>query len=191
MIWTSTDGATWEPVIDLPDAAGVGLNSVEWNGSIYLVTALRDEFSAEGEYLAARSETWLSDDGLSWRVGGEIGPRPPAVGSGTHRDRSSPAADWSLGACPAIFEENQQRPAFFEREDCAAWRTVELDDVGSGSLGTVVVLPDGSLLGGRLRVAGWHELLPVRRGLLPASVAIGRRHRMDARGMSATCTSAR
>jgi len=146
-IWTSTDGATWELLEDLPDGENLGLTSVDWNGSVFLAMGLRDHIGAEGEYVASRPEVWLSDDGLTWRTGGEIGPGADTDEVGNPSRPIFTGTRWVAGGSIWNLEDNQNRPAFFiSSDDGATWQTVELDDVGSGSLGTVVVLPDGSLL---------------------------------------------
>ena len=146
-IWTSTDGRSWEPVVDLPDGAGIGLNTVDWNGEIYLVVGHREDVPAEGEaFTGARPETWISVDGVTWEFGGDIGP---AVETGDVANVGRPVftgSTWVAGGSISTLATNQQRPAFFVSSDGADWETIELDDVGSGSLGTVVVLPDGGLL---------------------------------------------
>ena len=146
-IWTSTDGLSWEPVVDLPDGAGIGLNTVDWNGEIYLVVGHREDVPAEGEaFTGARPETWISTDGVTWEFGGDIGP---ATETGDVANPGRPVftgSRWVAGGSIFTLATNQQRPAFFVSSDGAEWETIELDDVGSGSLGTVVVLPDGSLL---------------------------------------------
>ena len=146
-IWTSTDGRSWEPVVDLPDGAGIGLNTVDWNGEIYLVVGHREDVPAEGEaFTGARPETWISVDGVTWEFGGDIGP---AVETGDVANPGRPVftgSRWVAGGSISTLATNQQRPAFFVSSDGAEWETIELDDVGSGSLGTVVVLPDGGLL---------------------------------------------
>ena len=146
-IWTSTDGRSWEPVVNLPDGAGIGLNTVDWNGEIYVVVGHRDYVPAEGEqFTSARPETWISGDGVNWEFGGEIGP---AAETGEVANPGRPVlagSQWVAGGSIWTLATNQQRPAFFVSSDGANWETIELDDVGSGSLGTVVVLPDGSLL---------------------------------------------
>jgi len=146
-IWTSTDGRRWEPVVELPDVAGIGLNTVEWNGEIYLVVGHRDYVPAEGvQFTSARPETWISGDGVHWEFGGEIGP---ASETGEVANPGRPVftgGRWVAGGSIWTLATNQGRPAFFVSPDGANWETIELDDVGSGSLGTLVVLPDGSLL---------------------------------------------
>ena len=83
---------------------------------------------------------------LPGKFGGDIGP---AVETGDVANPGRPVftgSHWVAGGSISTLATNQQRPAFFVSSDGAEWETIELDDVGSGSLGTVVVLPDGSLL---------------------------------------------
>ena len=145
-IWTSTDGAAWELLGGLPDGDGVGLNSVDWNGSVYLAMGLRDHVGADGEYLVSRPETWMSEDGLSWEIGGEVGEAAETDEVANPGRPIFTGSRWIAGGSIWHNPTSQQRPAFFVSSDGAEWETVELDDVGSGSLGTVVVMPDGSLL---------------------------------------------
>jgi hypothetical protein len=146
-IWVSTDGASWELLDGLPDGDGLAFSSIEWNGETYLALGYRDFVPPEGpQFTSARPETWLSEDGMHWEIGGEIGP---ARDSGEVANPGRPVFTgqrWVAGGAIYILETNQQRPAFFVSRDGTDWQTVELDDVGSGSLGTVVVMPDGSLL---------------------------------------------
>lgn len=146
-IWTSRDGVDWEPVDDVPMPEGVGLNSVDWNGELFLAVGHREEVPAEGEpFTGARPETWLSTDGVTWELGGEIGP---SIESGDVANVGRPVfigSRWVAGGSIWTLATNQGRPAFFASPDGIEWSTIELDGVGSGSLGSVVLLADGTLL---------------------------------------------
>lgn len=139
LVWTSVDGIGWEVVAQaFPD---VDLTAVAWDGTRYMAVAHRADEEGANVY----PESWTSADGLSWEPGGPIGPLP---GSGEVANPSgllTAGPRWLLGGSIWSLADNQQRPAFFTSADGVIWETVELRDVGSGSLGHLVELPDGTL----------------------------------------------
>ena len=146
MIWTSSDGTTWEPVGDPADYEGVSFSSVAWDGDAFLATGYRTvaNSDAPGDN-TVRPESWVSSDGVSWERGGEIGP---ARETGEVANPGAPVAGgsgWVAGGSIWILQENLQRPAFFTSTDGREWTTIELDGVVSGSLGTLLALADGRL----------------------------------------------
>lgn len=138
LIWTSSDGIRWEEVTQaFPD---LDFTRVVWDGTRFVAIAGRADMGVN-----VYPESWTSTDGLTWERGGLIGPaldsgevantgRLMAVGSG-----------WLLGGSIWSLADNQQRPAFFTSTDGVTWETVELRDVGSGSLGQLAQLADGTL----------------------------------------------
>jgi hypothetical protein len=146
LVWTSTDGATWDLIDSRPEFDGRNFESVEWNGSTFLAIAYRNYESPEGpQFSTARPESWLSTDGVTWELGGGIGPdeesgevanpgRPIVGGPGWMASGSI----WSLA-------DNQQRPAIFASADGVRWDTIELEGTGTGSIGQMVEMPDGTL----------------------------------------------
>lgn len=146
MIWTSSDGATWETVGDPADYEGVTFSSVAWDGDAFLAIGYRTHPNSDtpGDN-TVRPEAWVSEDGVTWEQGGEIGP---ARETGEVANPGTPVAGgpgWVVGGSIWIVQENLQRPAFFTSPDGLEWTTIELDDTGSGSLGALVPLADGRL----------------------------------------------
>lgn len=147
LVWTSTDGTTWE-VLHGPDGfEGVDLQQVAWDGSSYLAVGYRNYESPDGpQFSSAQPETWLSTDGLTWEPGGPIGP-DVAGGEVANPGRPVPGGPgWVATGSIWSLADNQQRPAAFTSRDGAQWTTVELEGTGSGSIGQLVVMPDGTLL---------------------------------------------
>ena len=145
-IWTSTDGLSWEPVVDLPDGAGIGLNTVDWNGEFYLVVGHRDYVPAEGEqFTSARPETWISVMASTGSSAARSVPPPRPERSRIPDAPSSPTADgWQAarsGRWPRISNVPHSSSARTGPTGRRRARRRRL-----GSLGTVVALPDGSLL---------------------------------------------
>jgi hypothetical protein len=146
MIWNSSDGTTWEIVGNPADYEGVSFNSVAWDGEAFLATGYRTvaNSDAPGDS-TVRPEAWVSVDGVTWERGGEIGP---ARETGEVANPGVPVAGgpgWIVGGSIWIVDQNLQRPAIFVSPDGREWTTIELDDAGSGSLGTVLPLADGRL----------------------------------------------
>jgi hypothetical protein len=146
MVWTSTDGTTWEIAGDPSDYEGVSFISVAWDGEAFLAMGYRTVANSDtpGDN-TVRPEAWVSEDGVTWEQGGEIGP---AADTGEVANPGRPVAGgpgWVAGGSIWNLAANQQRPAFFTSPDGREWTTIELDDVTSGSLGTVVTLADGRL----------------------------------------------
>ena len=181
-IWTSTDGRSWEPVVDLPDGAGIGLNTVDWNGEIYLVVGHREVRARRGRGVHGCEAGDL--DLSRWRYLG-IRRRHRTRGrdrgrreSRTPRLHRQPMGCWWFdldpGHEPAAAGILRQLGRCRMGDDRARRRRLRQSRHCRRAAGRRSAGP-------RLRVAGWDELRPVRRGVLPASVAIGRWHRVDAR----------
>ena len=165
-IWTSTDGRSWEPVVDLPDGAGIGLNTVDWNGEIYLVVGHREDVPAEGEeFTGARPETWISVDGVNLGVRRRHRTRG---GEGGRRECRTPRLyRQHMGCWWFDLDPGHERAAAGILRQLGRCRLG--DDRARrrwlGSLGTRRRAAGRRSAGPRLRVAGWDELRPVRRGV--------------------------
>ena len=146
LVWTSTDGATWDLIESPAKFDGRTFESVEWNGSTYLAIAEKNDESPEGpQFATARPETWLSTNGLTWELGGVIGPEEE---SGEVANPSRPMVGgpgWMTSGSIWSLADNQQRPAIFASADGVRWDTIELEGTGSGSIDEMVEMPDGTL----------------------------------------------
>ncbi len=147
LVWTSTDGTSWEAVDGPVGFNGMDLSRVAWNGSTFLAVGSRNYDSPDGpQFSSAQPEAWLSTDGLTWELGGPIGP-DVAGGEVANLGLPVPAGPgWVAGGSIWSLADNQQRPAIFTSPDGARWTTAELEGTGSGSLGQIVVLPDGTFM---------------------------------------------
>lgn len=147
VVWTSDDGVTWSWVDDLsriPD--GFIPAGIAWNGTAHLVMGYREH--ADGGEVSYRPETLLSVDGVTWELGGPVGPD---VDSRSVANPGTPVAGgpgWVAGGSIFLATDagQEQQPALFWSEDGRAWTTVELDGTRSGSIGQPVLTADGSLL---------------------------------------------
>ena len=180
-IWTSTDGRSWEPVVDLPDGAGIGLNTVDWNGEIYLASGHREEVPAEGETSRARGRRSGSQSMAS------LGIRRRHRTRGRDRrrresrtPRSTPAADGLLAVRSRTWPRTSSGP------HSSSARTVP---TGRRSSSTTSA-PEASAPSWCCRTeVCWPSAASRRVGQTPASsarrvisaVAIRRWHRVDAR----------
>ena len=146
MIWTSTDGSTWDVVSVSGDLTDLAFESVVWDGDTFLALGYRTHHDADKPQLSSyRPETWVSTDGVTWEPGGEIGP---AEETGEVANPGRPVAGgpgWVAGGSIWVLTENLQRPAFFSSPDGREWTTIELDGVVSGSLRAVLPLADSRL----------------------------------------------
>lgn len=147
LVWTSTDGTTWEPVDGPVGFEGTDLQQVAWDGTTFLALGTRNYESPDGpQFSSAQPETWLSTDGLTWEPGGPLGP-DVADREVANPGRLVPAGPgWVATGSIWSLTDNQQRPAIFTSRDGARWTTVELEGTGSGSIGRLVVMPGGTLL---------------------------------------------
>jgi hypothetical protein len=97
------------------------------------------------QFSTVRPETWISTDGLTWERGGDIGPDEE---SGEVANLGGPVAGgpgWVAAGSIWSLADNQQRPAIFASPDGVRWDTIELEGTASGSIGQLVVMPDGTL----------------------------------------------
>jgi hypothetical protein len=146
MIWNSADGITWEIVADGDEFEDLEFQSIAWNGDTFLAVGYRSHEDPDDPQLSSfRPETWVSTDGLTWEPGGEIGPGEATREVANPGTPVAAGPGWVAGGSIWSMEDSQQRPAFFTSPDGERWTTIELEDTGSGSLGRVVVLPDGRL----------------------------------------------
>jgi len=146
MVWTSSDGITWETVGDADDYAGISFSSVAWDGDAFVALGYRTVTNSDtpGDN-TSRPEAWVSADGVTWERGGAIGP---ARETGEVANPDTPIAGgpgWVVGGSIWDLAENLQRPAIFTSTDGREWTTIELEGVVSGSLGTLMTLADGRL----------------------------------------------
>lgn len=141
LIWTSPDAVSWSLVDPPAEFERLNFSMVGWNGETFLAIAYRiGEPLDDGTFTPDRPESWTSTDGITWERGGmlEEGANPSRLIAG--------GPGWVMTGSVWSTADNQQRPVVFTSADGARWTTVELAGTGSGSLGPVVVEPDGSLL---------------------------------------------
>lgn len=138
LVWRSIDGVAWELAAEFPDADLLTTVAVGEPGLV----AVGGRMAADG---AVDWMLWTSTDGSSWTLIEELGSDvEPGLPTWTQHGwvvpvrLLTPSADAGGGV--------QIAPALLRSPDGGAWERIELPGTGSGSLSSVIELPDGSLL---------------------------------------------
>ena len=137
VVWTSTDGTTWDVVSDPPTADY--LEGLAWDGETLLAIGI------SGSGNIPNYDIWSSPDGREWSRAASlepgVGPRRPVS---TRHGWVAPASHYSESA--EAGGGVQMTPAMLRSTDGREWVETVLPDTGSGMLTSVVELEGGELM---------------------------------------------